>query len=70
MDQAYHTALNWMDYSDLKDLLEEFGFAVNHDESEDDLREAVRTNLIDGTIPLDRIDLARSPSPAERRLGR
>jgi len=54
--QAIHTAINRMDYGPLKELLEEFGFAVNHDESEDDLREAVRANVVDGTIPQERID--------------
>ncbi|MBK6616450.1 hypothetical protein [Ottowia sp.] len=56
--QAYHTAINRMDYGPLKELLEEFGFAVNPSESEDELREAVRSNLLDGTIPRTRIDIS------------
>ena len=57
--QAIRTALNWMDYGLLKELLEEFGIAVQSNESEDDLREAVRANLIDGTIPQSRIDTSK-----------
>jgi len=51
MDQTTHTALNWMSYKQLHSILEAHGFAVNSGESEDDLREAVRTNMVDGTIP-------------------
>lgn len=58
--QAIHTALNWMDYGPLKELLEEYGIAVNSSDSEDDLREAVRANLLDGTIPKSRIDTSKS----------
>ncbi|WP_041930367.1 hypothetical protein [Methylibium petroleiphilum] len=66
MEQAIHTALNWMGYSELKTLLEEFGFAVRPSESEDDLREAVRANLVDGTIPTSKIDTSRVPSGPRR----
>lgn len=61
MQQKYHTALNWMSYESLKTLLERHGFAVNSDESEDDLREAVRANVLDGTIPTSEIDTSRNP---------
>lgn len=66
MEQVIHKAINWMGYSELKALLEEFGFAVSSSESEDDLREAVRANLLDGTIPALRIDTSRVPDGARR----
>lgn len=52
MDQAIHARINRMNYNDLKEILEENGFAVNHDETEDDLREDLRSNVVDGTIEL------------------
>ncbi len=55
--QEYHTAINRMDYQHLKDLLEANGFAVNASESEDELREAVRANVLDGTIDKREIDI-------------
>lgn len=58
--QAIHTAINWMDYGPLKELLEEYGIAVNSSDSEDDLREAVRANVLDGTIPRSRIDTSKA----------
>lgn len=67
MKQSTHTALNWMDYSKLKAILEGHGFAVNPDESEDDLREAVRANVEDGTIPESEIDTANNPETASER---
>lgn len=48
--------LNWFSYSRLAEILESYGFAVNHDDSEDALREAVRVNIEDGTIPEDIIN--------------
>lgn len=66
MDQIFHTALNWMSYEALKEILERHGFAVNHGESEDDLREAVRQNLMDGTISTSEIDTSRVPTSTER----
>ena len=69
MKQNTHTALNWMDYAALKALLEEFGFQVVSSESEDDLREAVRANVLDGTIPEGRIDTSKTPE-AQRPGGR
>ncbi len=70
MDQEYHTAINWMGYDDLKALLESHGFAVNASESEDDLREAVRQNVMDGTIPESEIDTSRNPSHDRALMGR
>ena len=67
MKQSIHTALNWMDYSKLKAILEEHGFAVNPDESEDDLREAVRANVEDGTISENEIDTSNNPETGSER---
>lgn len=43
-------AINCMSRTDLQQLLEAYGFAVYDSEDTDDLREAVRVNLADGTI--------------------
>ena len=51
MKQTTHTKLNWLDRSQLAALLEQYGFAVNASESDDDLRNALRENISDGTIP-------------------
>lgn len=48
--------LNWLSYDKLSAILESYGFAINHDDSEDTLREAVRVNIEDGTIPEDIIN--------------
>lgn len=66
MDQIYHSSLNWMGYQALKELLERYGFGVSPSESEDDLREAVRANLMDGTIPKSEIDTSIVPERANR----
>lgn len=50
MKQETHTAINWLDYAQLTAILTSYGFAINSTESEDDLREAVRANVADGTI--------------------
>lgn len=50
MDQKYHTAINWMDRSQITKILEDYGFAVYDSESTDELREALRNNVVDGTI--------------------
>lgn len=62
MQQIYHTAINWLDYAELKALLEGAGIAVNPGESEDELREAVRANVLDNTIPKSAIDTSKVPS--------
>jgi len=48
--------LNWLDYSELAKILESYGFAVNHDDTEDTLREAVAVNIEDETIPENILD--------------
>ena len=50
MNQNAWKALNWADYRDMQTFLESYGFAVMHDESEDDLRQAIAANVEDGTI--------------------
>lgn len=46
-----HKAINWMDRKQIVALLENFGFACYDSESTDELRDAVRENVADGTIP-------------------
>ena len=55
MKQDTHTKLNWMKCEQLKTILENYGFGVNPDESEDDLKAAIIANIEDGTIPEDEI---------------
>jgi len=55
--QAYHTAINRLDYGTLQTILEDHGFAVNSSESADDLRQAVRQNVLDGTISKSVMDI-------------
>ena len=50
MEQATHTAINWLGYEQLRGLLHSVGIECHPDESENDLREAVRANVDDGTI--------------------
>lgn len=44
------TKINWLDRSEIVEILESYGFAVYDSESTDDLREALRANVDDGTI--------------------
>ncbi|WP_305906292.1 hypothetical protein Q9L42_020825 (plasmid) [Methylomarinum sp. Ch1-1] len=50
MEQEQHTAINWLDRDDIVDILESHGFACYDKESTDELREALRANIEDGTI--------------------
>lgn len=56
MRQDTHTRLNWMNYEQLKAILERYGFHISPDESEDDLKAAIIANIEDGTIPEDEIE--------------
>ena len=53
LSQDDHTQLNWLNYDRLKEILTGISIAVHHGESEDDLREAVRSNIEDGTLGKD-----------------
>jgi len=55
MDQDVHRAINWLDRSEIQDILERYGFAVNDDESTDDLRDTLRSNVEDGTIDMNEV---------------
>jgi len=50
MQQATHTAINQLDREQIVKILEEYGFACYDSESTDELREALRSNIEDGTI--------------------
>ena len=50
MDQALHTAINNLDRSQIVEILEAYGFGVSDEETTNDLREALRENMMDGTI--------------------
>ena len=55
MEQTIHTAINWLDYDRIKSILEQYGFAVYGEDSENALREALRENIMDGTIPQEEV---------------
>lgn len=43
-------AINWLDREKVVKILENYGFACYDSESDDDLRNALRENIADGTI--------------------
>jgi len=43
--------INWLDRTQVIQILEDYGFACYDNESTDELRNALRTNIDDGTIP-------------------
>jgi len=51
MKQDIHTQINWLSRKQIRTILEGYGFAVYDAESTDDLRDALRDNIQDGTIP-------------------
>ncbi len=51
MNQGTHLYINWLNRDEIIGLLELFGFAADDAESTDILREALRENVKDGTIP-------------------
>lgn len=53
--------INWMDRAAIVALLEGVSIQCRDDESDDVLREALRANLMDGTIPFDEIDTDMVP---------
>jgi len=56
IQQATHAALNWLEYDELKTILEDYGFAVHQDATPDTLRAALRENILEGIIPLTALD--------------
>ena len=62
MDQETHTRINWLDREDIVKILENYGFACYDSESTDALRDALRSNIADGTIDPSVLDSAPSPS--------
>jgi len=51
-DQEIWTALNWMDRGDLEKLLIDAGIQPHPQESDDDLKQAIVSNIEDGTIDI------------------
>jgi hypothetical protein len=51
MNQETHTYINWLERDQIVELLLLFGFDANDAQSTDELREALRENVKDGTIP-------------------
>lgn len=52
MEQQTHTAINWLSRQEIINHLESVGIACFDTESTDDLREALRSNVEDGTIAI------------------
>lgn len=50
MDQATHTTINWLDRGKIVAILEGHGIACHDTESTDELRDALRENVMDGEI--------------------
>lgn len=48
--------LNWKSSEELARILEDYGFAINPNDSFDDLKSAILANIEDGTIPASAID--------------
>lgn len=48
--------INWLDRTKVVEILEGYGFACYDSESTDSLREALRINVDDGTIPRSAIE--------------
>lgn len=63
MDQELHTRINWLDREKIVGILEEHGFACYDSETTDELREALKGNIEDGTIDASLLDGA--PGPAD-----
>lgn len=56
LSKEVEKALNWCSRAKLQDILERHGFAVYDSETTEELREAVKVNIEDGTIAEDALD--------------
>lgn len=63
--QSSHTAINWMDRAEIVSILESAGIACYDHEDTENLREALRANVMDGTIPEDELDYSEIPGYRE-----
>lgn len=57
ISQNINKAINWLDREKVVKILEEYGFACYDSESTDDLKIALRENIIDGTIDSSVLDV-------------
>lgn len=62
ISQEIHTALNWMDRSEIVAILEGISIQCYDHESDAILREAVIQNIEDGTLDASSINLERAPA--------
>ena len=62
ISQEIHTALNWMDRSEIVAILEGISIQCYDHESDAILREAVIQNIEDGTLDPSSLDLERTLS--------
>ncbi|MDO8417714.1 MAG: hypothetical protein Q7S87_16060 [Agitococcus sp.] len=56
MEQAIHTAINWLSRAKIIGILESYGFQCYDKESTQELEDALRSNIADGTIPPSALD--------------
>lgn len=56
MRQDIHTRINWLNREQIERIMTDWGFHCSADETENELREALRENVMDGTIPEEGID--------------
>jgi len=52
MLQALHTQINWLDRSEMVELLEGVGIYCSDSESTDEIKEALVENIEDGTLEI------------------
>lgn len=57
MDQRVHTQINNLSRNQIVKILENWGFACYDSESTDSLKEELRANVADGTIPPGDLDI-------------
>jgi len=50
MDNEIEKSINWLSREEIVKILEGYGFACYDSESTDELRDALRINIADGTI--------------------
>lgn len=67
LSESLSKAINWLDRDQVVEILERYGFACYDTESTDDLREALKTNVKDGTIDETDIDATQMPPTGESR---
>ena len=64
------STLNWAERDKIIEIMESYGFACHDSEDTDELRDALRQNIDDGTIPASVLDEIATPSAKDRAVER